>query len=66
MVLASGRISVSLGHHRIAEVSYFQGSLSSGVSQRSYLGELGSPPYSGGQLLPGVALLWWQPAILSQ
>ena len=66
MVATSGRILVSLGLHPIAEVSYFQGSLSYGVSQGSYLGEFGSPPYSGGQLLPGVALLWWQPAILSQ
>ena len=57
-VATSGRISVSLGLHPIAEVSYFQGSLSYGVSQRSYLSEFGSPPYSRGQLLPGVALLW--------
>ena len=42
MVLARGRILVSLGHHHIAEVSYFQGSLSYGGSQRSCLSEFGS------------------------
>ena len=43
MVATSGLILVSLGHHPIAEVSYFQGLFSYGDSQRSYLGELGSP-----------------------